>query len=69
MKVYCPLGLFESTGAFETKSKWLSNCIDDLHFILLHGHTNKKETTENIPFNTHRALLEAAATRGARFRK
>lgn len=35
MKVYCPFGLFESTGAFETKSKWLSKCIDNLHFIPL----------------------------------
>lgn len=35
MKVYCPSGLFESMGAFETKSKWLPKCIDNLYFILL----------------------------------
>lgn len=53
MKVYCPFGLLESTGAFETKSKWLSNCIDNLHFILLHKHTNKKETPQKKNSSQH----------------
>jgi len=57
MKVYCPFGLSESTGALETKSKWLSNCIDNLHFILLHKHTNKKEISQKKFFSTHTELF------------
>lgn len=57
MKVYCPFGLFESTGAFETKRKWLSNRTDNLHFILLHEHTNKREIPQKKFFSTHTELL------------
>lgn len=57
MKVYCPFGLFESTGAFETKSKWLSNRIDNLHFVLLHKRTNRKEISQRKFFSAHTELF------------